>query len=167
MSTREKILFWLLGGSIALYFLARSDPGRTFVTDILTSASRGIRNNNPGNIRKSATKWAGQVADELQKDPAFVIFLDPKYGIRAMAKILKTYFSRGTDTIREVISTWAPATENDTRAYIASVANKMGMSPDQRLSALDLPKLIPAIIQHENGSQPYSPEKIQEGISLS
>lgn len=137
------------------------------MTDILTSGTRGIRNNNPGNIRKSATVWAGQAPPEAQVDKAFVIFTAPEYGIRAMAKILRNYFARGTDTIREVISTWAPASENDTQAYIASVANKLGMSPDQRLSAMDLPKLIPAIIHHENGAQPYPIDLINKGISLS
>ena len=165
--TRQTKLFLLLGGMIGLYFFTRSATGSALVTDILTSGSRGIRNNNPGNVRKSVTRWAGQVADELQRDPAFVIFTAPEYGIRAMAKILKSYFARGTDTIREIISTWAPASENDTAAYIASVAGKLGLSPDQRLSAADLPKLIPAIISHENGSQPYSPDLINKGISMS
>lgn len=167
MSRREKTLLLVLGGATLLYLLARSDIGRTLVTDVLTSGARGIRNNNPGNIRKSGTTWAGQAPPEAQTDSAFVIFLDPAYGIRAMAKILKTYFSRGTDTIAKVIATWAPATENDTQAYIANVARVTGLDPNAKLSAADLTRIIPAIIQHENGRQPYSLETIVKGVSMS
>ena len=157
----------MLGAAIALYLLARSDKGQVFVTDILSSGTRGIRNNNPGNIRKSATVWAGQAPAKEQTDAAFVRFTAPEFGIRAMAKILKNYFARGTDTIEEIISTWAPASENDTAAYIANVSRATGLAPTARVSAADLTRIIPAIIQHENGSQPYSLDLINKGISLS
>jgi hypothetical protein len=165
MQKREQTLLWVLGGAVVLYLLARSDTGSALVTDILTSGSRGIRNNNPGSIRKSQTTWAGQTP--TQSDPAFVQFIAPEYGIRAMAKVLKSYFSRGTDTIEKVISTWAPATENNTTAYIASVAKNSNLAANAKLSAADLGKIIPAIIQHENGAQPYSLDIINKGISLS
>ena len=167
MQKRERTLLWVLGGTLVLYLLARTNQGSALVTDILTSGSRGIRNNNPGNIRKSSSIWAGQAPPEAQSDPAFVIFTAPEYGIRAMAKILKTYFSRGVDTIEKVISTWAPETENNTGAYIAAVTKSAGIPASARLSSADLSRLIPAIIQHENGTQPYSSILIEKGISLS
>lgn len=136
------------------------------MTDLLTSGSRGIRNNNPGNIRKSATRWAGQVADVLQKDPEFVIFSAPEYGIRAMAKILTSYLGRGVDTIEKIVYTWAPPSENNSAAYVASVAKATGLQPNAKISPADFLAIIPAIIKHENGSQPYSSEIIKKGVSL-
>lgn len=163
--TRQTKLLIALGGAIALYILARSDKGAAFVTDVLTSGARGIRNNNPGNIRKSATVWAGQSA--TQNDPAFVQFSAPEYGIRAMAKVLKAYLARGVDTLAKVAATWAPPNENDTAAYVASLASSTSIDPNARLSTADLPRVIPAIIQHENGAMPYSPTIISKGIALS
>lgn len=163
--TRQTQLLIVLGGAVALYLFARSDTGAALVTDVLSSGARGIRNNNPGNIRKSATVWAGQASS--QTDPAFVQFSAPEYGIRAMAKVLKTYLARGTDTISEIISTWAPSSENNTAAYIASVATQTGLAANSRISEADLSRVIPAIIQHENGAMPYSPALITKGIALS
>lgn len=163
MNRREKILLGTLGAAIVLYLLARSDTGSAFVTDILTSGSRGIRNNNPGNIRKSATVWAGQVPAALQKDASFVIFTAPEFGIRAMAKILSSYLARGVDTVESIIHTWAPPSENDTSAYVAAVLKDVGV---KRISRAEFPKLIAAMIKHENGVQPYSPDLIAKGISL-
>jgi hypothetical protein len=137
------------------------------VTDILTSGSRGIRNNNPGNIRKSATTvWAGQASN--QTDPSFVQFIAPEYGIRAMAKIFNSYIARGVDTIEEMVSTYAPAKDkNNVGAYIAAVSSETKIPSASKVSAADFPKLIPAFIRHENGAQPYSIDIIQKGISLS
>jgi hypothetical protein len=165
MVKREKLLLWIAAGTAMLYLLARSNKGSTLVTDILTSGSRGIRNNNPGNIRKSATVWTGQAA--TQTDPDFVQFIAPEYGIRAMAKIFKSYLARGADTIEKMASTYAPRSENDTVAYIESVSRETGIPSASRVSASDFAKLIPAFIRHENGAQPYSIDIINKGISLS
>ena len=50
-------------------------------------ATRGIRNNNPGNIRVSKDQWEGMTGD----DGAFVIFDSPESGVRALAKNLQSY----------------------------------------------------------------------------
>lgn len=164
--TRQGKLLVTLGVVAALYLLARTDAGETFVTDVLTSGTRGIRNNNPGNIRRSSTVWQGQVGPDQQKDPEFVQFTDPVYGIRAIAKILKAYSGRGLITIRKIISTWAPPGENDTESYIASVSSQTGFPADQPLTLSQIFALVPAIIRHENGSQPYSLSVINRGVSL-
>lgn len=135
------------------------------MTDILESGARGIRNNNPGNIRHTQDQWAGMAS--AQSDPEFVQFISPEFGIRAMAKILKNYMARGIVNLSQVISTWAPPTENNTQAYVADVARHSGLDPNSKLSAVDLPALIPAMIQHENGQQPYTAATIAKGISLS
>jgi hypothetical protein len=124
-----------------------------------------LRNFNPGNIRKDGTPWLGM--DPEGADPDFVTFIDPEHGIRAMVKILRRYKSYGIDTIHQAISRWAPATENDTQAYIAAVCRDCSVSPDDVVD-LDviMPTLLKAIIQHENGQQPYTDQTINAGISL-
>lgn len=79
--------------------------------------TRGLRNNNPGNIRKDGTHWKGEV--EPSRDAAFKQFESMAWGYRAMFKCLNTYSRKyGLDTIRKMISRWAPPSENDTDAYI-------------------------------------------------
>lgn len=126
--------------------------------------ARGLRNNNPGNIKRSKTAWVG--LKPVQSDPIFLEFTDPVYGIRALYKILMTYKSRGLNTIEKIISTWAPSTENDTRAYIDTVAKRLGIDPRLPLGPQHYTPLIKAIIHHENGKQPYDNATIEKGIAL-
>ena len=128
---------------------------------------RGVRNMNPGNLRRSGTPWQGKSAQ--QTDSAFVQFDSPVYGIRALARVLKTYrASYGRDTVREIIQRWAPPNENNTGAYVAAVAAEMGIQPDEEFPPTEgnMLALVRAIIQHENGMQPYSDETILRGIRL-
>ena len=128
--------------------------------------TRGLSDNNPGNIRKG-DDWAGMAAD--QPDPDFVTFTEPKYGIRAIVKILLTYASRGWCTPRLIILHWAPPTENNTASYIDDVAQSCGVGPDTQLDLKNfnvLKSLAKAIIRHENGSDPYDDETINDGILL-
>jgi len=165
--TQQLLLAVGLSG-IALYLLAtKSGQGvssqiSTGIQNMLTS--RGLRNNNPGNIRLSNTTWQGQSA--TQTDGSFIQFDSPEYGIRAIAKILNSYASRGINTVQDIINTWAPSTENNTAAYIQDVANQMGVSPDATVTDANKASLIAAIITHENGSQPYSQQQIDTGISM-
>lgn len=126
---------------------------------------RGIRNNNPGNIRHG-DNWQGM--KDHQRDSDFIQFEAPVYGIRAMAKLLNNYQRLyGLDTVAEIIGRWAPPNENDTTAYVESVARATGIPANQPIEVRAmLPKLIPAIIKHENGQQTYSPGEIAEGIAL-
>lgn len=130
------------------------------------TATRGIRNNNPGNIRKGQP-WQGLAPNQL--DPAFDQFITPQYGIRAIVKIIQSYQNRGYDSIRKVINAWAPPNENNTTAYVDAVANAVGVDPDscvnlQSLNVWD--KLVKAIIMHENGQQPYPDAIIDAGIQM-
>jgi hypothetical protein len=132
--------------------------------------SRGIRNNNPGNIdRHAGTKWQG-MADDQSSDPRFVVFKSPQYGIRAIARLMLTYQNQyHLNTIRGLINRWAPPNENKTEAYIQAVAKSVGVGPDDEIdvdSAQVMTGLIKAIILHENGSQPYSDAVIAEGIRM-
>lgn len=127
---------------------------------------RGIRNNNPGNIRKTGDKWAGLSA--IQTDSDFFQFTAPEFGIRAMTRTLRNYQTRyGLETVAEIISRWAPSNENNTQAYIASVAGNLGVNPYEPINVNDvMPELLQAIIYHENGQQPYDIAIINEGITL-
>ena len=79
----------------------------------MASQPRGIRNNNPGNIERNATRWAGMTAE--QTDPRFVVFTSPEYGFRALARTLLTYQRKyGLLSIEDMIGRWAPPNENDT-----------------------------------------------------
>lgn len=126
---------------------------------------RGIRNNNPGNIRHGA-RWQGMSAE--QTDAAFVQFDTPEAGIRALAVLLNTYAKKyGLNTVRGIIGRYAPVSENNTSAYINAVADALGVLPDQPISVqARKSELIQAIIKHENGAQPYDLATIQTGMNL-
>ena len=126
---------------------------------------RGVRNANPGNVRRTDTVWQGQ--SDVQADPDFVQFKTPEYGIRAIAKILTTYKSLGTRSVAGVIARWAPQSENDTQAYINAVCASCSVGADEQIDIETImPALVKAIIQHENGEQPYTDEQINAGIAL-
>lgn len=127
---------------------------------------RGLRNNNPGNIEASnQNPWAGQSGS----DGRFAKFETPEHGIRALGRNLISYQNKGVDTVSEIINRWAPPSDNnDTAAYISSVCKQLGVKPDQQINAANpdtLKALCAAIINHENGSQPYSERQITTGVN--
>ena len=130
---------------------------------------RGIRNNNPGNIRHGQN-WQGLNPDSRNIDPAFCVFKSPVFGIRALAKVLMNYKKiHGLNTVRQIISRYAPPNENQTKAYIQTVAQQIGVYPDTVIDIEErgiLTVFIKAVIRMENGIQPYSDELIQQGIDL-
>lgn len=130
---------------------------------------RGIRNNNPGNIRWGAD-WQGLKKDGKSQDPSFCVFINPEYGIRALAKLLRNYQRLyGLNTPRKIINRYAPPNENQTQAYIQSVAQQLGIQPDTPVDLNEEATLlvfIKAIIRFENGIQPYDTDTILRGIRL-
>ena len=92
---------------------------------------RGIRNNNPLNIRRSKDQWKG-LAD-AQTDRAFCQFKSLEYGWRAAFYLLtRTYYHKyRLYTIRTISRRWAPPGENNTEAYIANVSRLTGIDPDE------------------------------------
>ena len=126
-------------------------------------ATRGIRNNNPGNIRVSKDQWEGMTGD----DGAFVTFDSPESGVRALGKNLLSYGRQGYDSIEKIINRWAPPNENDTKAYIDSVVAATGIPATKSLDLSDpdtLSSLAQAISFHETGSR-YDPEVYQKGVA--
>ena len=94
---------------------------------------RGIRNNNPLNIRRSKDQWKG--LSEQQNDRSFCQFKSLEWGWRAAFYLLtRTYYHKyRLYTIRGIISRWAPSCENDTSAYVQNVARLTGIDPDKPL----------------------------------
>ena len=92
---------------------------------------RGIRNNNPLNIRKSKDKWKG--LSITQNDPSFCQFETLEYGWRAAFYLLtRTYYHKyRLYTIRSIISKWAPPCENNSKAYVENVSRLTGIDPDE------------------------------------
>lgn len=132
----------------------RQQAGKTTPTDAgRSSAARGVRNNNPGNLRRTSDEWEGLAAE--QTDPEFFQFETWEAGVRALQKTLHTYQSKhGLGTIQEIISRWAPPSENDTPAYIRAVVKETGIAADTPISVTDtgtLTALTEAIIHQENG----------------
>ncbi|EBH1199452.1 hypothetical protein FNY09_08890 [Salmonella enterica] len=127
---------------------------------------RGVRNNNPGNLEASSSNpWVGQTGS----DGRFAKFETPEHGIRALGRNLISYQRQGIDTVGEIINRWAPPSDNnDTTAYIRAVCAQLGVTANQPLDASNpdtLQALCAAIIKHENGTQPYSPDQLSTGVS--
>lgn len=88
---------------------------------------RGIRNNNPLNIR-IGNVWLGERSQPT--DPLFEEFVTIEYGLRAAFVLLRRYIKHyHRNTIATIIESWAPASENNTQRYIDTVSNRLSLSP--------------------------------------
>lgn len=115
---------------------------------------RGIRLNNAGNIERRNDKWHGMSA--IQFDTRFITFDDPKWGLRAIVRIILNYnrVNHAVDTVREIINKWAPTIENDTDAYVKHVCVIACVKADETLNLKDkrtLTGIVKGIVMHENG----------------
>ena len=127
--------------------------------------TRGLRNNNPLNIRRVAgTKWKGQAAE--QKDKEFVQFESLAWGLRAAFCILNTYRRKYKAVcVEDIINRWAPPSENDTRKYVETVCRLTGFGGKERLEESQLPALVCAMAFVECGAL-ISKETILKGYNL-
>ncbi|PXK05280.1 hypothetical protein DMR34_18580, partial [Klebsiella variicola] len=119
----------------------------------------GFRNHNPGNL-KAAPNSTG-------KRGKFSTFASDDDGLSAMARQLMLYGDRGNNTPGGIIHTYAPSSENNTRAYIDDVTSRTRYGADQRLDLHNpevLKTLMASMIQHEQGSQPYTEEQLKKAI---
>ncbi|WP_227136588.1 hypothetical protein [Kosakonia radicincitans] len=135
----------------------KAHPGQAYPGN-----ERGIRNNNPGNL-----EFAGQ--DGATSDGRFAQFRTPFEGLRAMSRQLLRYYDGKTTgkqlrTVSDIVSTWAPKSENDTLAYIAHISQMLGVSPDAQINLRDpnvMATMMNGIIQKENGRNPYGDEMVR------
>ena len=127
---------------------------------------RGIRNNNPLNIRVG-NNWQGE--QKPNTDGAFEQFTTMQYGYRAAFKLLKAYIERHhCRTIRFIINRWAPPKENNTNAYLKRVVEISSLNPDaviafnQKQNMIDLAYAMTIV---ENGVA-VDKEVIAQGYAL-
>ena len=127
---------------------------------------RGIRNNNPLNIR-IGNCWWGEV--ENPTDTQFEQFEKMEYGIRAAFIILRRYIEKyGRNTVEQIISSWAPSSENNTMAYVKFVYEKSQIPVDHIIKYDDkdiMIRLVDAMIHYECGQQ-VNIEKIQYAYDI-
>lgn len=127
---------------------------------------RGLRNNNPGNIEYGKfAKDRGAVGPEAGEG-RFAMFKDAQDGLDALVALLKSYAGRGIDSVQKIITKYAPPSDkNNTPAYIETVANKLGVKPDQKLNLQDptqLRGMVDAVVRVENGRNPYTSEMMNK-----
>lgn len=127
---------------------------------------RGIRNNNPLNIRIGNT-WLGEVPNPSDSD--FEQFVSVVYGLRAAFCILRRYIRRyHRDTIAKIISAWAPSNENNTAVYISQVAKRVGIDPNTVIHYEDTEtmfSLVQAMAVQECG-QRVSEDSLKEAYKI-
>jgi len=130
----------------------------------------GLRNNNPGNLRplSSGVKWMGEIEPDTTNN--FSRFSDIAYGLRAMiTDITGDIVNDGNNTLRKLITAYAPPSENNTSAYISTVSTKTGLAPDQAIpvNTYWITKIILAKMQVELGANyaaRITGNDIQEGF---
>ena len=139
---------------------------------------RGVRNNNPGNIDYNPRNaWQGQLGLEVGvPSPRFARFDTPENGIRALGRLLINYRGKdgmpgvggpGIDTVRETITRWAPGNENNTEAYIAAAARRLGVSANDVIDVrkpATLGVMVSSIIAHECAGFAYPEAVLAEGL---
>lgn len=112
-------------------------------------APRGIRTNNPGNIKDGA--WAKSQPGYVGGDGVNAKFATPEAGVAAMGRLLDSYAKEGRNSVSSILSKWAPTSENDTGAYVQWVSNRLGVDPNAPLSAEKRSELVAAMAHYENG----------------
>lgn len=172
-------LWGALAAAVGLYLYSRTQSGQAavaYVSDAVGNllTPRGIRNNNPGNIERSNIQWQGSIsADQVQQllqvpyDVTFEQFASPNYGVRAIGHILLSKQSRGLTSVDAIIRDYS---KTDQDAYVRNVTTALGLDPNSGGQYQDidvgavLPTLAIAIIQQENGQQPYQPSDIANWV---
>lgn len=180
MGRQTQLLLLGLVAAVALYIFSKTQAGADVVASVadsvgnLVSGPRGIRNNNPGNIVRNSIQWQGALSQDqvaaagLTWDSKFVQFDTPDNGVRAIGHILMSYTARGLSTPNEIIygdtgtDGWSTT---DQAAYAANIAAAVGVGVDDEIDVQsNLPVIATAIIQQENGQQPYDPNSIQAWV---
>lgn len=179
----ERVIIGLLAAGVGAYFLLR--PQQAYAAaplDVGPGAygpplppsynanggkpmPRGIRNHNPMNLRYyESINWQGQIGPD---DAGYARFENVEKGIRAGVKnLVNGYFNRGLDSPYNIITKYAPHVENPTDNYIRFVAEKLGIDKTTSipLNHDNMMKLTKAIIEFENGSNPYLDSTVNRGV---
>jgi hypothetical protein len=133
----------------------------------MATIPRGLRNNNPGNIRNSSDNFVGEM--QPSTDSSFKQFVDMAHGYRAMFVMLNTYINKGYNTIAKIINRWAPSSDgNNTESYITNVSNRTGINRNQILTpdnGEEIIKIVAAMSKSENGIDAVMSD-VQKGFNL-
>lgn len=115
--------------------------------------TRGYKNNNPLNMRHDNDKWQGEVVPS--QDAAFKQFKSMAWGYRAAFKLLHNYQkNNGCRILSDFINRWAPPSENNTSAYVSTVAKRAGLSDVSEIDTLKgdtMRAVVSAMSYVENG----------------
>ncbi len=140
----------------------KNNPGKVwpgglqeYLNNVNRSAylSRGIRNNNPGNLN-----FAGQKGATLESGPnaRFASFPTMLEGIAALDRQVMLYLKRGKNTIDQIIDIYAPSSDgNNTSSYKSYLSQYTGLGVKEKIDGSNfevMKKLIQGIINHENGA---------------
>jgi hypothetical protein len=134
-----------------------------------TDLVRGLRNNNPGNLKYVASNdWTGKLPLAKNTDKTFEQFREFRYGVAAMMKLIRKYIQSGrATTIRGIIGIYAPPSENNTARYIQTVSARLGVGPDQPLAVNEqtLKQLAKTIALVEVGRE-LTASELKHGYNL-
>jgi len=131
LNKKSSLLLTLLPFGILMFLIYIK---RKYLTQVIQSkistnfinmigVPRGIRNNNPLNIRDNAQFWQGEIGEN--KDPGYEEFVSMAFGCRAGLKLLKNYVSQGNDNLYKIINKWAPATDGNSPASYISIVKRV------------------------------------------
>lgn len=131
------------------------------------SGTRGVRNNNPGNIEYGPfTRAHGATGRE--PEGRFARFATAQDGLNALADKLRDYMGHGRDSVKSIMEKYAPPGENDTEKYVAFLAKRIGVDPNAHLDPNNLQQLtgmMDGIVRYENAKNPYAPEMLQRAAA--
>lgn len=162
---RQRWLLAAFGGTFLLWVYSQTAPGKKALATVVDSSailvsrvsnlamSHGYADNNPLNIRFIANNpFNGQNGNH----GGYGTYDTPQNGTRAAGKQLQKYFASGLRTVGDIVSKWAPDSENDTLAYINDVCDELEIDRENAFTfeldfPSDLPRLTQAMAKHENG----------------
>ena len=125
--------------------------------------SRGLNNNNAGNIIQSQVVYAGEKLPST--DPKFKQFISAAYGYRAIFVLLRYYIGKDFNTVRKIFTRYEPV---NYEAYINFIVKFTGI-PENRVIDRDdwqsLGKIVAGISKMENGV-PAVMKDLTDGMKL-
>lgn len=129
-----------------------------------SSGTLGLRNNNPFNLEFRNIGWRGELG--IDSSGRFSVFDTAQNGIRAGMINIHTKMTRdGLNTVRKIISRLSPSFENPTEAFIQFVSRRLSVAADQPIQfGNTILPMSKAIIQFENGIQPFSNDELESAL---
>ena len=133
---------------------------------------RGVRLNNPLNM-EFGQHYQGEI--EPSSDSRFAQFKDAPHGFRATAKDFKTKARKGVNTVRKLVSVWAPPKnnrgqfENDTEAYIHRVCRQLEITdrtPVDLTKYEDARSIMKAMSVVEQGGWFFKDADLDKGLAM-